>query len=120
MKPLLLVYCYSPVYIMATMSLWKIWSPKSSHPIFAATTALRRFKSILRFLRSDNKVTRSERRTSDKLAAIRNVLESFVSQLRKFHIPGADIGITVMNSLYHLEENVLFDNTCTANLLNML
>lgn len=71
----------------------ELWSPKCGRPIFAATMAFTRFKHVLRFMRFDNKVTRLERRATDKLAAIRDVWEIFVSQLRKFYIPGSDITV---------------------------
>jgi hypothetical protein len=53
--------------------------------------AFTQFKSVLRFMRFDNKVTRLEKRAIDKLAAIHDVWQLFVSQLCKFFIPGVDI-----------------------------
>jgi len=52
-----------------------------------------RFKLLLRFCRFDNKITREQRRTTDKLAAFRDVWTMFVAQLRKFYIPGTDLTV---------------------------
>lgn len=58
-------------------------------PIFKATMALKRFKSILRFIRYDDKTTRVARRATDKLAAIREVFDNVVANLQKYYVPGA-------------------------------
>jgi hypothetical protein len=54
---------------------------------------LNRFKSIMRYLRFDNKSTRAERVKSDKLAPIRDIWEMFIAQLRKHYIPGPDLTV---------------------------
>lgn len=38
-----------------------LWSPQDGRPLFSATMSVSRFKSLLRFLRFDNKQTRPER-----------------------------------------------------------
>lgn len=55
----------------------------SSPEIFRLTMSLARFKFLLRHIRFDDKRTRLERQTYDKLAAIRDVFDSFNSNLPK-------------------------------------
>lgn len=71
----------------------ELWSRNNGRPVFLATMSLKRFKLILRFCRFDNKNTREERRSTDKLAAIRDIWIMFVSKLRKYYIPGTDITV---------------------------
>jgi hypothetical protein len=70
-----------------------LWSPKSGRPIFCAVMSLRRFKSLLKYLRFDNKATRETRRATDKLAAFRDMWNMFTAQLPKLLIPGTDITV---------------------------
>ena len=49
--------------------------------------ALNRFKFLLRYMRFDNYRNRSARQGSDRLAAIREVWETFNSNLRNIYIP---------------------------------
>lgn len=49
--------------------------------------SLQRFQTITQFLRFDNKEDRPARRRNDKLAAIRDVFDMFVSQLPKVFVP---------------------------------
>lgn len=62
-------------------------------PIFRATMSRDRFKSILRFIRFDDKDTRSIRRTHDKLAPIRDVFELINKNLRKHYAPGKNMTV---------------------------
>ena len=71
----------------------ELWSPESGRPIFAATMPLNRFKSLLRFLRFDNKNTRAVRRATDKLAAFRDIWELFQDRLKLCYIPGPDMTV---------------------------
>ena len=50
-----------------------IWSTINGRPIFQATMTKNRFKSLLRFCRFDNKITRDQRLKEDKLAPIRDL-----------------------------------------------
>ena len=68
--------------------------------------SLKRFKSLLRYLRFDNKATRETRRATDKLAAFRDIWEMFLAQLPKQFIPGTDI--TVDEQLVAFRERCLF------------
>lgn len=70
-----------------------LWSNETGRTIFAAVMSLKRFKQILRHLRFDNKATREQRRSVDKLAAFRDIWEMFVSQLHKYYIPGTDLTV---------------------------
>ncbi len=74
-------------------SLDELWDIKTGRAIFPATMTLSRFRSILRFLRFDDKRTRAERAANDKLAPIRYVWDLFIGNLRKPYVPGSDITV---------------------------
>lgn len=66
-----------------------LWSKKYGSPIFRATMGLCRFKSLLRFIRFDDKKSRSLRRATDKLAPIRDIFEECNRMLSKYYVPGS-------------------------------
>lgn len=65
-----------------------LWSIKYGSPIFRATMSLGRFKSLLRFIRFDDKTTRSTRRATDKFTPIRDIFEEINKKFSQFYIPG--------------------------------
>jgi hypothetical protein len=65
--------------------LQQLWDDKWGRPIFRATMGINRFKTILRYMRFDDKETRAERRVADKLAAIRELFEHFVNSCRTYY-----------------------------------
>ena len=71
----------------------ELWSQKTGRPLFAATMSFNRYKSLMRFLRFDNKRTRENRRATDKLAAFRDVWQMFIANLPKYYLPGVDITV---------------------------
>lgn len=70
-----------------------LWDNMYGPPIFRATMGRNRFKSLLRFIRFDDRSTRIFRRSQDKLAPIREIWEQVVINLRKHYIPGANITV---------------------------
>ena len=60
----------------------QLWSDDQGRTIFGATMSLRRFQTILKFLRFDDKNTREQRRASDKLAPFREIWTMFVTRCR--------------------------------------
>lgn len=72
-----------------------LWTKKSlfSRPIFPASMARDRFVNILRFIRFDDLSTRTDRRKLDKLAAFRNVFESFVANCKKHYSPNSHLTV---------------------------
>lgn len=71
------------------LSIFELWAQDGTGiELFSATMALRRFRFILRCLRFDDVTTRAERRTVDKLAAIREVFESVNSNFKKHYCVG--------------------------------
>lgn len=70
-----------------------LWDSMYGPPIFRATMGQKRFKALLRFIRFDDKSTRSVRRSKDKLAPIRDIWEQVVNNLRKHYVPGANITV---------------------------
>ena len=69
-------------------------------PLLRAVMSYRRFQFLLRFLRFDDKSTRSERRQTDKLAAIRTIYDRFVENCMRNYIPGAFMTIDEMLHLF--------------------
>ena len=64
-----------------------LWNPKFGNPLFRATMSMLRFKALLRFIRFDDKATRSFRRSKDKLAPIRDVFDEMNRRLLQYYIP---------------------------------
>ena len=69
------------------------WDPLYGLPIFRATIGLTRFEIIQRFLRFDDKTTRSERRKADKLCQIRDVWEIVNKNLGKYYISSENLTV---------------------------
>jgi len=69
------------------------WDPIFGNPIFRASMGKNRFAAIQRFLRFDDKTTRSLRKSNDKLAPIRELWEDINRKLRKFYLPGENLTI---------------------------
>jgi len=59
------------------------WDPLYALQIFSATMWLTRFENTIRFLRFDDKTTRSERRKADKLCPISDVWEAINKNLER-------------------------------------
>ena len=66
-----------------------VWNDDGAfcRPIFKAIMGHYAFQNILRFIRADNHETCQERRTSDKLAPIREVWEIFTKNCQKCLVP---------------------------------
>ena len=60
---------------------------------FVLTMGINRFKKILRFIRFDDKTTRTFCRAKDKLAPICDIFEKCNKNFRKFYLPGENITI---------------------------
>ena len=85
-----------------------LWNKIYDQPIFRATIGINRFKQILRFIRFDDKTTRTFCRAKDKLAPIRNIFEECIKNVRKFYLPGENITID--------EQMVAFREKCPYKL----
>ncbi|CAF1078567.1 unnamed protein product [Rotaria sordida] len=70
-----------------------LWSTTNGRPIFRATMAKNRFKSLLRFCRFDTLTTRDQRLKEDKLAPIRDLWVMFLAQLRIRYTPGESLTV---------------------------
>ena len=68
-------------------SLEQLWSDKRGRAIFRATMSLKRFRVFLATARFDDKCTRVERRANDKLAPIREMMDSFVENCKTVYSP---------------------------------
>lgn len=69
------------------------WHPFYGSTIFKATMGLTRFEQLLRFIRFDDKLTRSARRKSDKLAPIRNIWEKVTANFKKYYVPSQNLTV---------------------------
>ncbi|XP_023208933.1 uncharacterized protein LOC111612282 [Xiphophorus maculatus] len=74
-------------------SLCDSWSANLGNPRIIATMARSRFQNIMRHLRFDDMLTRSERAETDKFAAISDVWGSFVTNCIASYNPGRHITI---------------------------
>ena len=61
--------------------------------IFRLTMSLRRFKFLVRCLRFDDRTTRNERKSIDKIAAIRQLFDAFVSNCKNSYSVGRCVTI---------------------------
>ncbi|CAF1501727.1 unnamed protein product [Rotaria sordida] len=71
--------------------LWRT-SPLES-PIFKATMSRSRFQNIISRLRFDDKITREERKRTDKFTAIREIWPYFQDNLQICYTPGTNVTI---------------------------
>lgn len=71
----------------------EFWGTLRGLAIFKATMGLKRFREIMRFIRFDDKDTRSVRRAKDKFAPIRDVFDIIVANLKRSYSPGDNITI---------------------------
>jgi hypothetical protein len=85
------------VYKANHLNLEELWSSRGDGvEIFRLTMGLRRFRFLLRCLRFDDHATRTERRATDRLAAIRECFERYVSNCQKYYSPGQNTTIDEM------------------------
>lgn len=68
-----------------------LWNAEHGRPIFPATMTFQRFKTIIRFIRFDDKASRNERYRNDKFAPIREIFTFFQNNIEKLFYPFADI-----------------------------
>ena len=71
----------------------QLWNPTDSRPFYRAAMGIARFKQFLRCIRFDNIYSRTERRKTDCLAAISDIWNMFLSQIRQHYVPDADITV---------------------------
>lgn len=69
------------------------WHPFYGSSFFQATMGLTRFEQLLRFIRFDDKATRSARRKVDKLCPIRTIWEKVNENFKKYYIPSQNLTI---------------------------
>ena len=62
--------------------LGELFDERHGSPLFKSTMSQERFQHILRFVRFDDKLTRAQRRVTDKLAAFRDVWAMFVQNFQ--------------------------------------
>ena len=74
-----------------------LWQPEDSKPFYRAVMSLVRFKFLLRCLPFDNWHTREERKVYNKFAAVAEIWDIFLINLRRAYIP--DDCITVDEQL---------------------
>ncbi|GFS06962.1 PiggyBac transposable element-derived protein 4 [Elysia marginata] len=85
-------------------------------PFVRATMSYNRCFQLLNLLRFDNKDTRPQRRETDKLAPISELLNLHLSNLQRYYVPGANL--TVDEQLIPFRGRCQSSNTFQANLLS--
>ena len=73
-----------------------LWSESRGFHIFRATMSRCRFENLRRFLRFDDKTTRSVRRMTDKLAPCRQIWNILIQRCKENYIPGPLITVDEM------------------------
>ena len=73
--------------------LFNFWDEKYGRVIFQETMSKNKFQSRLRYIRFDDKNSRSLRRQTDKFAAIRELWDSVMDNCQKSYFPGANVTI---------------------------
>lgn len=84
---------FAGVFKFNDESLDSLWSDVYGRPIFPATMSLKRFKKITAILRFDKRSVRGARRQSDKLAAIRDIWDEWVTLLPMYYNPNTNTTI---------------------------
>ncbi|XP_030006547.1 LOW QUALITY PROTEIN: piggyBac transposable element-derived protein 4-like [Sphaeramia orbicularis] len=70
-----------------------LWDAESGRAIFRATMSLKVFHLYSKLLRFDDRETRAERHTLDKLAAIRKLWDAWVERLPALYNPGPHVTV---------------------------
>ncbi|XP_041666997.1 piggyBac transposable element-derived protein 4-like [Cheilinus undulatus] len=70
-----------------------LWGEDTGRPIFRATMSLKRFITLSRMIRFDDRLTRQAQKKPDKLAPIRDVWDQWVVRLPLAFNPGENICI---------------------------
>ena len=73
--------------------LFHFWDEEYGRLIFQETMSRNKFKSIRRYIRFDDKNSRSLQRQTDKFAAIRELWDSVMDNFQKSYFPGANVTI---------------------------
>lgn len=76
-----------------SMCLEDYWSADLGFPIFRETMSRQRFRSIMKYLRFDDKPTRNARLEKDKFALISEIFGAFVKNCTAYYNPGTDITV---------------------------
>lgn len=87
MKALIGLYYLCGVLNMNHVTTKELFDKKSGVGYFRATMSLARFEYLTNCLRFDDKLSREERRTSDKLAPIREVFDHIVKVAARYYSP---------------------------------
>ncbi|XP_045911408.1 piggyBac transposable element-derived protein 4-like [Micropterus dolomieu] len=70
-----------------------LWDAESGRSIFRATMPLKAFYAYSTLLRFDDRETRAQRRSSDKLAAVRELWDRWADMLPYMYNPGPDVTV---------------------------
>lgn len=91
---------------LKNMSVTNIFSTKYGPELIRGTMSREKFKTIMRFLRFDDKETRLERLVSDKFALMSFVWNNFIENCKKCYNPGANL--TVDEQLFPMKTRCPF------------
>lgn len=77
----------------SSLELESMWSSKFGLPIFKETLSRNRFREIMRYLRFDEKSTRSERFVTNKFCMISEIWERFISNGQHHYSPSVELTV---------------------------
>lgn len=75
------------VYLSKNEPVAQLWNRQDGRPIFSQIMSRNRFSQLTSALRFDERSTRNERRSRDKLAPIRTIWNKFIVRCRRNYIP---------------------------------
>ncbi|XP_071315182.1 piggyBac transposable element-derived protein 4-like [Trachinotus anak] len=82
---------FAGVYRSNNEATKSLWDAESGRPIFRATMSLQQFHVLSRIIGFDNRDTQPVRWRNDKLAAIRNIWDTWVERLSLMYNPGPEV-----------------------------
>lgn len=81
------------VYRCGCEATFSLWNAETGRPIFRATMSLEMFHTISAVLRFDNLESRTAWHVIHKLAAIRDIWDKWVEQLRVMYNAGPEVTV---------------------------
>lgn len=81
------------IYQGTNEPLQNLWNPRHGREVFSSTLGFQRFKSILKYIRFDDRAQRNARYRNDKFSAIREVFTLFQDAILRLYWPHENITV---------------------------
>ena len=94
--------------------LYSFWENSYGRKIFSEIMARNKFQLVLRYVRFDDKTTRTQRRGTDKFSAIRKLWKTVMLNCQKAFFPHENV--TIEEPLFRVALDVFFYSTWLKNL----